>query len=97
MTAEGSSPRVYPSRAEWVRVARTWRWSRRERQVVQLLTRGRSRKEAARVLGISASTLLTYLQRSLSKAGASDLIDLVWRIVAVRDLHRHSGTDKEAI
>jgi DNA-binding NarL/FixJ family response regulator len=83
--AEGGSFRGYPSRAEWVQIARMWRWSKRESQVVQILARGHSRKEAARVLGISAGTLRTYLQRSLWKAGASDLIDLVWRIVALRD------------
>lgn len=51
-----------------------------------------SRKEAARELQISMSTLRTHFDRALHKAHAEDVIPLFWRIVIERDRLRAEGS-----
>ena len=55
---------------------------------VRLLAEGCARKEAAHRLGIAISTLQTHLRRALRKADAASTIELLWRVVAIRDEHR---------
>jgi len=51
--------------------------SARERQLLQLLTEGRSNAEAARLLSLSVKTVETYRSRLLQKLGLNDLPALV--------------------
>lgn len=82
---QGVSHSGYLSQTEWVRVMDEYSWSERECAVVRLITTGQSRRDAARQLNITQSTLQTHLRRALWKAGAKDVVALVWQIVAVRD------------
>ena len=51
--------------------------SRGEEQVVQCLTRGLSQKEAAAKIGVSPSTVATYVQRAKEKLGARSIVHLI--------------------
>jgi len=53
------------------------RLSDRERQVLTLLTQGRSAKEIAAVLGVARTTVSTYRGRLMEKLGVEDLTALV--------------------
>lgn len=76
---------LQPTPTEWSRIASTWRLSNREREVVQLLVGGMSRGDAARALRISVSTLQTHLRRCLWKATADNIVELIWKVVDLRD------------
>ncbi len=76
---------IQPSPSEWREVAGLWGWSQRESETARLLATGVSRKEAAEALNIGASTVQTHFRRALRKAGAKDVIALIWKIVSVRD------------
>jgi len=54
--------------------------TRRERQVLQLVTNGQSNKEAGRELGISPRTIEVHRARVMEKLGARNTADLI-RIV----------------
>lgn len=82
---QGVSHNAHLSQTEWARVMDEYGWSERECAVVRLITSGESRRDAARQLSITQSTLQTHLRRALWKAGAKDVVALVWQIVAVRD------------
>ncbi len=51
--------------------------SRREREVWQLLIAGKSNKEIARHLGISPSSVKTYLHRLYRKLGVSSRVEAI--------------------
>jgi DNA-binding NarL/FixJ family response regulator len=76
---------LQPTLTEWSHIAKTWRLSNREREVAQLLVCGMSRGDAARTLRISVNTLQTHLRRCLWKATADNIIDLIWKVVRLRD------------
>jgi FixJ family two-component response regulator len=54
--------------------------TRREREVLQLITNGQSNKEAGRELGISPRTIEVHRARVMEKLGAKNTADLM-RIV----------------
>lgn len=51
--------------------------SPREREILHWVARGKSNNDLATILGISAATVATYLQRSFSKLDASDRVTAV--------------------
>jgi FixJ family two-component response regulator len=61
--------------------------SRREREVLALLVRGASNKEAGRELGISPRTIEDHRARVMAKLGAKNAADLI-RIVLNREAVR---------
>lgn len=79
--SKADARRVLPTLAEWARISAGWGLSARETDVVRLLASGQSRKEAARTLEISISTLQTHLRRALWKSRTDDLIGLIWAVV----------------
>ena len=48
----------------------------RERQVVELLVRGKSQKQIAHMLGISYPTARTYVQRARKRTDSGSAIEL---------------------
>ena len=46
--------------------------ARRELEVLRLLARGKTNQEIAQILGLSALTVKTYVQRIIGKLGVSD-------------------------
>jgi len=78
-----------PCDEEWTKIAEAFGWSRRECEVVRRILGGEARKRAAASLGITQSTVQTHLQRALWKAHTRDLIELMWKVVEVRDKLRH--------
>lgn len=56
--------------------------SRREREVLELLARGETDKEAARVIGVSVGTVRVYRQRLQTKLGTKCLVQSL--LVAAR-------------
>ena len=63
--------------------------SRRERDVLALLVRGASNKEAGRELGISPRTIEDHRARIMAKLGARNAADLI-RIVLNKEAVRAS-------
>jgi FixJ family two-component response regulator len=59
------------------RRARLERLTRREREVMELITAGRHNREVAEVLGISARTVEVYRARLMEKLEARNLADLI--------------------
>lgn len=58
--------------------------SPRERQVLELIARGRSNKEAGRELGISPRTVEGHRARVMEKLGARNAVDLVRIVLGFR-------------
>jgi DNA-binding NarL/FixJ family response regulator len=53
--------------------------SRRQAQILTLLVRGQSQKNAARQLGISYSTVRSHLRAARSKTSTQSSFELAWK------------------
>lgn len=78
-----------PSGPEWVSIGEAYQWAPRELEAVRLVLSGTPRKSAAERLGISLSSLQTYLRRAMWKVDVDDVIALFWSVVAARDKLRN--------
>jgi DNA-binding NarL/FixJ family response regulator len=78
---------------EWPAIAEVLNLTIREWEVVVMLFRGRSRLAVARKLGISARTVRHYLEQIHIKLRVQDRIELVLKIVEVRDQLRAADGD----
>jgi DNA-binding NarL/FixJ family response regulator len=70
---------------EWPAIARSFGLTTREREVVILLFRGRTCASIAQDLSIRTRTVRQYLEQIYNKLDIQDRIELVLRIIEVRD------------
>jgi DNA-binding CsgD family transcriptional regulator len=68
--------------ASWLRVQRTLRLSQRELQIVQCLFEDEKQDAIAWRLGISSSTVNTYIQRLYTKLRVNSRSQLIVRVIA---------------
>lgn len=76
------SQRAFPS----AQVQRRLGFSRREQQLILMISEGLTNKEIATRLGLSQQTVKNHVHRMLRKAGASDRLNIVERWQEVRAL-----------
>lgn len=69
------------------------RLSRRQREVLEQMQRGRTNKEIAKLLGISVATVKLHVQAILSAAGARNRTEAV--SLLLHDGERQTATDEE--
>jgi len=80
-----------PRPEEWEGIATSFGWSKRECEIVRRILGCEARKGVASSLGITHSTVQTHLQRAIWKAHANELMQLMWKVVGVRDQLRGRG------
>ena len=71
---------------QWPLIAETFKLTRREYEVCQLLFYGRTRNEIADQLGVSFSTIRQYCEQLHAKLRVGNRVDFVLRVIQVRDL-----------
>ncbi len=73
---------------EWQPIARQFRLSDRELQVLRLLFEGNTRESVSRILGIRPRTARQYVEQIHGKIGVCDRVELVLRLIECRDALR---------
>ena len=82
------SQRAFPT----AQVQRQLGFSRREQQLIHMISEGLTNKEIATRLGLSQQTVKNHVHRMLRKAGASNRLNIVERWQEVRSLPGASPT-----
>jgi DNA-binding CsgD family transcriptional regulator len=78
------TPATFPLDSdEWQHVISTLRLAPQQAKIVELILRGKRNKQIAHILGISESTVRTYLGRMFARLDVSDRMELVLRVFAV--------------
>jgi DNA-binding NarL/FixJ family response regulator len=76
----------------WQKVAEEMRLSPQQRRIVEMLLLGRKCKQIGPALGISGSTVETYLKRIYQRQGVADHTELLLHIMALS--HQCNGQPK---
>ena len=66
--------------AEWANAVRVLGLSPQQAKIVELILRGRKDKEIAATLGLSYSTVRTYIDRTFARLNVSDRVQLILRV-----------------
>lgn len=85
MLEESSSIAVAMSAEEWDRIVTAMRLTPQQARVVLLILRGLRDKQIAGELNLSVSTVRTHLRQLFKANYISDRVELVLKVVAIRD------------
>jgi DNA-binding CsgD family transcriptional regulator len=75
--------------SSWKHVVSTLALAPQEACILELIMQSRSDKHIVSELGLTRSTVRTYLKRSFTKAKVNDRMELVHRVYAVALAHWH--------